>query len=143
MTTFTSLIQTPALSYQEIMMPTSCAMMIGFASGATTSGKLAGYQFMVENLHRLPRNTRKLVLLSKTKNYKVILELFTLLPAIERRKSIAGALAGLNMALGASLFYQLRPTISPRRLLLGTLMGLCAGLAEDMKAHLEEEDPPL
>ncbi|KAI9617316.1 hypothetical protein H4Q26_013186 [Puccinia striiformis f. sp. tritici PST-130] len=143
MTTFTSLIQTPALSYQEIMMPTSCAMMIGFASGATTSGKLAGYQFMVENLHRLPRTRANWFFFQKTKNYKVILELFTLLPAIERRKSIAGALAGLNMALGASLFYQLRPTISPRRLLLGTLMGLCAGLAEDMKAHLEEEDPPL
>ncbi|KAA1111625.1 hypothetical protein PGT21_006811 [Puccinia graminis f. sp. tritici] len=163
MTTSSSLVQIPSLSYQEIMIPTSCAMMIGFASGATTSGKLAAYQFMVENLHRLPQTRANWFFFQKTKNYKVILggfkgglrtgaklgawtagfctlkEAFTLVPAIERRKSLAGALSGLNIALGASLFYRLRPTISPQRLLLGTLMGLCAGLAEDYKTHLEED----
>ncbi|WAQ92227.1 hypothetical protein PtA15_16A133 [Puccinia triticina] len=116
------------MSYQEIMIPTSCAMMIGFASGATTSGKLAGYQFMVENLHRLPQTRSNWFFFQKTKNYKVILggfkgglktgaklgawtagfctlkEAFTLVPALERRKSLAGALSGFNIALGASLF---------------------------------------
>ena len=122
---------------------------------------------MVENLHRLPQTRSNWFFFQKTKNYKVILggfkgglktgaklgawtagfctlkEAFTLVPALERRKSLAGALSGFNIALGASLFYRLRPTISPQRLLLGTLMGLCAGLAEDMKSHLQEENPPI
>jgi hypothetical protein len=103
-------------------------MLIGFASGATTAGKLAGYQFMVENLHRLPQTRANWFFFQKTKNYKIILgglkgglktgaklgawtaafctlkEAFTLVPTIEGRKSLAGALSGVNIALGASLF---------------------------------------
>jgi len=165
MTTHPSQTQIPPVPYEQILIPSSCAMMIGFASGATTAGKLAGYQFMVENLHRLPQTSASWFFFQKTKNYKVILggfkgglktgaklgswtaafcsvkEAFTLLPPLERRKSLAGALSGLSIALGASLFYRLRPMLSPHRLLLGTLMGLCAGLAEDVKAHLEDKSP--
>lgn len=150
-------------SSRVILVPTSCAMMIGFASGATTAGKLGGYQFVVENLHRLPKTRANWFFFQKTKNYKVILaglkgglktgaklggwtatfcslkELFALTPSIDNRKSLAGALAGLHIALGASVFYQLRPILSPRRLALGTLLGVLAGFSEDIKARLEKE----
>jgi len=137
MTTHPSQTQIPPVPYEQILIPSSCAMMIGFASGATTAGKLAGYQFMVENLHRLPQTSASWFFFQKTKNYKVILggfkgglktgaklgswtaafcsvkEAFTLLPPLERRKSLAGALSGLNIALGASLFLSIAPYAIP------------------------------
>lgn len=46
---------------------------------------------------------------------------------------LAGGFSGFVLALGASSLYRLRPIYSPRRLMLGGLIGMVAGGAEDLK----------
>ncbi|MBW0479768.1 hypothetical protein O181_019483 [Austropuccinia psidii MF-1] len=148
---------------QQVVVPTTVAFIIGFSSGATTSSKLSNYQFMVENLHRLPNSNKNWYFFQKTKNYKIILaglkgglklgtnlacfttsfcvlkDLFCHIPTIDNHKTLAGGLSGLNIAIGVSLIYRLRPILSPSRLLLGGLIGSCSGLADDAKTYLKQE----
>ncbi|EGG02423.1 uncharacterized protein MELLADRAFT_110181 [Melampsora larici-populina 98AG31] len=53
---------------------------------------------------------------------------------------IAGGISGFILALGASSLYRLRPIYSPRRLMLGGLVGMLAGGAEDLKDILANRE---
>ncbi|KAH9814572.1 hypothetical protein DFH28DRAFT_894246 [Melampsora americana] len=53
---------------------------------------------------------------------------------------MAGGISGCLLALGASSLYRLRPIYSPRRLMLGGLIGMVAGGAEDLKDVLANRE---